>query len=141
MRCSWTSSAPPPPGKGSRSGPSSIPAPTPRKSRSPTRRSPRSRSPNTDSTESGTTPSTRAHKLQRCNYSWTGPYRMRVVTPALPGSTGDYILFVNPDARSSTALYAQGLSEIADVWDVYVHDASGNPADPYYMEVQLVAVR
>ncbi len=71
----------------------------------------------------------------------TGHYRMRVVTPALPGATGDYILFVNPDARSSTALYAQGLSEIADVWDVYVHDASGNPADPYYMEVQLVAVR
>lgn len=67
-----------------------------------------------------------------------GFYRMKLSAP-LPASN-DYVLFVNPDARSETPLYADGNSEFAGpAWDIHVFDKNGNPAEPYYLDVQLVA--
>jgi hypothetical protein len=61
------------------------------------------------------------------------------MTSALP-STLDYVLFVNPDARGGTPLYADGNSEFAGpAWDIHVFDKNGAPADPYYLDVQLLA--
>ena len=68
-----------------------------------------------------------------------GWYRMKI-DPALPGQA--YLLFTNADAWGSTPLYAQGTGAFAGpVWDIYVHDKSGNAADAYYMEVLLVRMR
>ena len=70
----------------------------------------------------------------------TGWFRMRV-SPALPANH-TYVAFINPDARSATPLYGDANSAIGGpVWDVHVFDKNGNPADPYYMDVLLVAVR
>ncbi len=69
----------------------------------------------------------------------TGWYRMKIV-PAPPGQ--GYLLFANADAWGSTPLYAQGSGPFAGpVWDIYVHDKSGNAADAYYIEILLVRMQ
>ena len=68
----------------------------------------------------------------------TGWFRLKIAT-VLPGSY-DYVLFVNPDNRGSTPIYADGNSECAGpVWDIHVFDKTGTAVDPYYLDVQLVA--
>jgi hypothetical protein len=68
----------------------------------------------------------------------TGWFRLKIQT-ALPSDL-DYVLFVNPDARGTTPIYADGNSEFAGpVWDIHVFDKNGNPVDPYYLDLQLVA--
>jgi hypothetical protein len=68
----------------------------------------------------------------------TGWFRLQFRT--MPANAGGYSLFANPDARGSTPLYATGVSVLAGpVWDIHVFDKTGTPADPYYLEVQLVS--
>jgi hypothetical protein len=72
----------------------------------------------------------------------TGFYRLKV-SPAL-STNHQYIAYINPDGRGSTPLYGDANSELSAsgtlVWDVHVFDKNGNPVDPYYMDVLLVAV-
>lgn len=68
----------------------------------------------------------------------TGFFRLKIET-ALPSNL-DYVLFVNPDARGGSPIYADANSEFAGpVWDIHVFDKNGNPVDPYYLDLQLVA--
>jgi hypothetical protein len=68
----------------------------------------------------------------------TGFFRLKI-QDALPSDL-DYVLFVNPDARGGTPIYADGNSEFAGpVWDIHVFDKNGAPVDPYYLDLQLVA--
>jgi hypothetical protein len=70
----------------------------------------------------------------------TGAYRMEF-SKELPNQ-GSYLAFVNPDARAQVPLYAQSNFDLAanghSVWDIFVFNKNGTPADPYYLEVMLV---
>jgi hypothetical protein len=70
----------------------------------------------------------------------TGWFRLQIADP-LPDNHS-YLLFINPDARGSTPLYGDGNSALGGsngpVWDIHVFDKNGTPADPYYLDVQLV---
>ncbi|HEY2199953.1 MAG TPA: hypothetical protein VGH69_20060 [Mycobacterium sp.] len=68
----------------------------------------------------------------------TGWFRLKFTTS--PANANSYLLFVNPDARGSTPLYGDGNSAFAGPsWDIHVFDKTGAPADPYYLDVQLIS--
>lgn len=68
----------------------------------------------------------------------TGWYRLKFTTA--PANAFNYLLFVNPDARGATPIFADANSAFAGpVWDIHVFDKTGTPTDPYYLDVQLVS--
>jgi len=69
-----------------------------------------------------------------------GFFRMTVSGTALPANH-TYVAFANPDSRGATPLYTQANSILAGpTWDIHTYDKTGAPADPYYLEVEVIAI-